>query len=86
MGIIFWIVFGLIAGLIARWIRPSKKVKGFVGTLLLGVSGSVVGGLISTMLGYGRVDGFNLSSFFVAVVGAIVALFIYDRLLDRSER
>lgn len=74
MGFISWVVFGLVAGIIAKWLMPGKDGGGFIITILLGVSGSVVGGWISTLLGYGKVDGFNLGSFTVAVIGAILVL------------
>ena len=77
MGIITWIVFGLIAGLIAKWIMPGKDPGGFIITILIGIAGAVVGGFIATSLGYGGVDGFNLGSFFVAVLGSIILLFAY---------
>ena len=77
MGIITWIVFGLIAGLIAKFIMPGKDPGGFIITILIGIAGALVGGFIATSLGYGGVDGFNLGSFFVAVLGSIILLFAY---------
>lgn len=76
MGIISWIIFGLIAGIIAKWIMPGKDSAGFIITIILGIVGAVVGGYISTFFGFGRVDGFNFGSLVVAVIGAIVVLFI----------
>ncbi|TKI03396.1 GlsB/YeaQ/YmgE family stress response membrane protein [Martelella alba] len=77
MGILSWIIFGLIAGIIAKWIMPGRDGGGFILTVILGIVGAVVGGYISTFFGYGRVDGFNFGSFVVAVIGAIVVLLIY---------
>ncbi|MDU3813716.1 MAG: GlsB/YeaQ/YmgE family stress response membrane protein [Klebsiella grimontii] len=71
MGIISWIIFGLIAGILAKWIMPGKDGGGFIVTVILGVIGAVVGGWISTFFGFGRVDGFNFGSFVVAVIGAL---------------
>lgn len=82
MGILSWIIFGLIAGIIAKWIMPGRDGGGFIVTVLLGIIGAVVGGYISTFFGHGRVDGFNVGSFVVAVIGAIVVLWVY-RLLRR---
>ncbi|WP_067703340.1 MULTISPECIES: GlsB/YeaQ/YmgE family stress response membrane protein [unclassified Erwinia] len=80
MGIISWIIFGLIAGIIAKWIMPGKDGGGFIMTVILGIVGAVVGGWISTTLFHmGKVDGFNFGSFAVAVVGAIVVLWIYRK-------
>ena len=53
---------------------------GFFMTILLGIVGAVVGGWISTLFGFGKVDGFNFGSFVVAVIGAIVVLFIYRKI------
>ncbi|HYN38992.1 MAG TPA: GlsB/YeaQ/YmgE family stress response membrane protein [Rhodospirillales bacterium] len=82
MGIISWIVFGLIAGLIAKFVLPGQDPGGFFITILIGIAGAVVGGFIATAFGYGGVDGFNFGSFVVAVVGSIVLLLGY-RLLRR---
>ncbi|HEY0211416.1 GlsB/YeaQ/YmgE family stress response membrane protein [Acerihabitans sp.] len=82
MGILSWIIFGLIAGVIAKFIMPGRDGGGFIITIILGIIGAVVGGYISTFFGYGRVDGFNFGSFVVAVIGAIVVLWIY-RLIRR---
>ena len=69
MGILSWIIFGLIAGILAKWIMPGKDGGGFFMTILLGIVGAV-----------GKVDGFNFGSFVVAVIGAIVVLFIYRKI------
>lgn len=83
MGVLSWVVFGLIAGILAKWIMPGKDGDGFIMTVILGIVGAVVGGYISTFFGFGKVDGFNLGSFVVAVIGAIVVLYIY-RMLRRG--
>lgn len=80
MGIISWIIFGLIAGIVAKWIMPGGFGGGLIITSILGIIGAVVGGYISTYFGMGKVDGFNLGSFAVAVVGALVVLFVYRML------
>ena len=77
MGILAWIVFGLIAGVVAKWVMPGKDGGGFIVTVLLGVVGAFVGGFIGTRLGWGDVTGFNLRSFGLAVGGALVLLFGY---------
>ncbi|MEK3137426.1 GlsB/YeaQ/YmgE family stress response membrane protein, partial [Salmonella enterica subsp. enterica] len=83
MGIIAWIVFGLIAGVIAKLLMPGRDGGGFILTCILGIVGAVVGGWLATMFGIGgSISGFNLHSFLVAVVGAIVVLVIF-RLLRR---
>jgi uncharacterized membrane protein YeaQ/YmgE (transglycosylase-associated protein family) len=82
MGIITWIIFGLLAGLAAKFIMPGKDPGGFITTILIGIAGALVGGFIATSLGYGGVDGFNLGSFIIAVLGSIILLFAY-RLIRR---
>ncbi|WNN51020.1 GlsB/YeaQ/YmgE family stress response membrane protein [Hafnia alvei] len=79
MGILSWIIFGLIAGITAKWIMPGKENVGIIVTIILGIVGAVVGGYISTFFGFGKVDGFNFGSFVVAVIGAIVVLYIYKK-------
>ncbi|PBR93388.1 GlsB/YeaQ/YmgE family stress response membrane protein [Escherichia coli] len=84
MGIIAWIIFGLIAGIIAKLIMPGRDGGGFFLTCILGIVGAVVGGWLATMFGIGgSICGFNLHSFLVAVVGAILVLGIF-RLLRRE--
>ncbi len=84
MGIVAWIVFGLIAGVIAKLLMPGRDGGGFILTCILGIVGAVVGGWLATMFGIGgSISGFNLHSFLVAVVGAIVVLVIF-RLLRRG--
>lgn len=82
MSFIGWIVFGLIAGFIASKL-VSNTGQGFVVDVLLGIVGSVVGGWLFAQFGYGGVDGFNLYSMFVAVIGAAVVLWIYHALAGR---
>ena len=77
MGILAWIFFGLIAGILAKWIMPGRDGGGFIMTVVLGIAGSVVGGFISTKLGVGSVSGFNLPSMGISIVGALVLLFVY---------
>lgn len=74
MGILAWIVFGLIAGIIARLLMPGRDPGGFIVTIILGILGAVVGGLIGDVLGFGGVEGFDFRSFVIAVLGAIVLL------------
>ncbi|WP_371194742.1 GlsB/YeaQ/YmgE family stress response membrane protein [Glaciecola sp. SC05] len=77
MGIISWIVFGLIAGVIAKMIMPGKDGGGFIITTLLGIAGAFVGGWVGSMFGLGTVGTFSLGSMATAIVGALLLLFIY---------
>ena len=74
MGILSWIVFGLIAGVIAKYVMPGPDSGGIVMTILLGVAGAVVGGFIGTQLGYGSLTGFAVRSLLIAIGGALVLL------------
>lgn len=80
MGIFSWIIFGLIAGAIAKLIHPGNDPGGFFVTIIIGIIGAVVGGFIASALGMGTVDGFNLGSLAIAIVGSIVLLFIYRKI------
>lgn len=80
MGILAWIIFGLLAGIVAKLIMPGPDPGGFFITILLGVAGALVGGFIGSLLGFGGISGFNLGSFLIAVLGAILLLFIYRRM------
>jgi uncharacterized membrane protein YeaQ/YmgE (transglycosylase-associated protein family) len=77
MGCLSWIVFGLIAGLLAKMLTPGRDPGGFLVTILIGIAGASVGGWIGTLLGFGSVRGFNLPSLGIAIVGAVVVLLVY---------
>jgi len=79
MGIISWILFGLVAGIIAKFIMPGRDPGGFIMTIIIGVVGAFLGGFISTQLGLGSITGFDFRSFIIAVAGALLLLFIYRR-------
>ncbi|MAT14423.1 MAG: GlsB/YeaQ/YmgE family stress response membrane protein [Planctomyces sp.] len=83
MGILSWILFGLIAGVLAKWIFPGDDPGGCIVTIILGVLGAFVGGYIGVFLGMGQVDGFDIRSFFLAVIGAIVLLALYRMVRGR---
>lgn len=86
MGIIAWILFGLIAGAIAKAIHPGKDPGGWLITILIGIIGAFLGGAIGVyLLHWGDVDGFNFRSFVLAVGGAIVLLWIYSAARGRSH-
>lgn len=80
MGFLTWVVLGLIVGILAKWIMPGKDGGGFFMTVILGIVGAMVGGYVSTLLGMGTVTGFNLSSIIIATVGALIVLFVYNKL------
>ena len=81
MGILSWIVFGLLAGIVANFIMPGGKPGGIIITILLGIGGAFFGGFIMTQFGYGSLTGgWSWESFGTAVGGAILLLFIYRAL------
>jgi uncharacterized membrane protein YeaQ/YmgE (transglycosylase-associated protein family) len=78
MGILSWIVLGLIAGALAKWLMPGKDGGGWLITMALGIGGAFVGGYLGTLLGIGgSATGVNLGSIVTATVGAVVLLFVY---------
>lgn len=82
MGIISWVVFGLIAGALAKWIMPGKDPGGCVVTSIIGIVGAVIGGFLASLLGFGGVAQFDFRSFAVAIVGSLLLLWVW-RLLRR---
>jgi uncharacterized membrane protein YeaQ/YmgE (transglycosylase-associated protein family) len=82
MSIIGWIVLGLIAGFIASKI-VNKTGEGVVLDIILGIVGAIVGGFLFNQFGAAGVTGFNIYSMVVAVLGAIVVLFLYHALFGR---
>lgn len=81
MGILSWILFGLIAGLIAKWIHPGPDPGGFIGAILIGIVGALLGGFIASLFGLGGVDSFSIYSFLIAIGGAILVLALYRRFI-----
>jgi uncharacterized membrane protein YeaQ/YmgE (transglycosylase-associated protein family) len=77
MGIGSWIVFGLIAGAIAKFLMPGRDPGGCIVTILLGIAGSVVGGFIGTQLHWGSIHGFDIKSFGLAIGGSLLLLIVY---------
>lgn len=83
MGILLWIVFGLIAGVVAKWIMPGRDPGGIIVTIALGIVGAVVGGMIGTAIGFGGVGGFDIRSLLLAVGGALLLLTGYRLVTNR---
>ena len=80
MGIISWVVLGLIAGALAKFIMPGKQPGGILMTIVLGIVGAFVGGFIGSLLGFGSVSGFDWRSLLLAVGGAMIVLWGYGKL------
>jgi len=76
MGIIAWIILGLLVGILSRFFAPGRQPMGLVATILLGIVGAVVGGLIGTQMGWGQVQGFDFRSLGLAILGGVLVLFL----------
>lgn len=76
MGIMSWIILGIIAGALGKFLMPGKDGGGIFRTMILGIVGALVGGYVGTLLGIGSVSGVNLVSILTATCGAIVVLFL----------
>lgn len=77
MGILSWILMGLIVGIIAKFLLPGKDPKGCIITILLGIGGAFLGGFIGSRLGWGTFTGFDLKSMLLAVGGAMILLVVF---------
>jgi uncharacterized membrane protein YeaQ/YmgE (transglycosylase-associated protein family) len=77
VGIIAWIVVGLIAGALGKLIMPGDDPGGIIVTILIGIVGAFVGGFLMNLLGFGGLTGFSIWSIVVATLGAIILLAIY---------
>ncbi len=84
MGIISWIVLGLIVGLLAKFFMPGKDPGGIIVTILIGIAGAIIGGYLGRLLGIGDVKGFDLTSLLLALGGSILLLIVY-RILKKKQ-
>lgn len=85
MGILGWIVVGLIAGALARWIVKDDRT-GCVYTLVVGVLGALIGGGLMSLIDEEGVDEFSLRSIIVAAIGAVLLLLILQAIAGRRRR
>ena len=85
MGILAWIILGLIAGAIAKAIMPGRDPGGFIVTALIGIVGAVIGGFLGNMIfGIAGVSGVDIRSILISVVGALLLLWIYRMATRRT--
>jgi uncharacterized membrane protein YeaQ/YmgE (transglycosylase-associated protein family) len=83
MGIISWLIVGLIAGVVAKLVVPGEDPGGFLATIFIGMLGAFVGGLIVGIFGGTGVTGINIWSILVAILGAMVLLALYRLVTGR---
>lgn len=76
MGLLSWIGIGLLAGAVAKFLLPGKDPGGMLVTIGIGIVGALIGGFLSTLLGFGGLSGFDPRSFFVATLGSILFLIL----------
>lgn len=76
MGIIAFLILGLVAGFIARWLMPGPDPMGWLGTMLLGIVGSLVGGTLAALLFGGTLD-INASGLLGSIIGALIVLWAW---------
>jgi uncharacterized membrane protein YeaQ/YmgE (transglycosylase-associated protein family) len=82
-GIIGWIVFGLIVGIIAKLLMPGRDPGGFIVTMLIGIAGAMLGGFLGRAMGlYGPEDAAGI---FMSIIGAVVLLLGYRMIAGRSR-
>jgi uncharacterized membrane protein YeaQ/YmgE (transglycosylase-associated protein family) len=81
MGILTWILFGLVVGVIAKLLMPGRDPGGFIITILLGIAGALLGGFIGRAMGfYGEGDS---AGWIVSILGAVILLAIYRMMVRR---
>ena len=87
MGIIAWIVFGFIVGLIARAIVPGRQHMGFIATTILGIVGSVVGGRVASAIqGGGSLADWHSAGWIGSIIGAVVLILVAGGLFTGTHR
>jgi uncharacterized membrane protein YeaQ/YmgE (transglycosylase-associated protein family) len=88
MGIIGWIILGLLAGAIAKLVLPGDDPGGIIVTTLIGVAGAFIGGFVVKLLGFGDPidEFFDFSTWLGAIVGSIILLLMYRLVADRTGR
>jgi uncharacterized membrane protein YeaQ/YmgE (transglycosylase-associated protein family) len=76
VGMLPWIVLGLMAGVIGRLFMPERQPGGFVLTIIIGIVGAIIGGYTGSLVGFGGISDFDFRSFVVAIAGATLLLLL----------
>jgi uncharacterized membrane protein YeaQ/YmgE (transglycosylase-associated protein family) len=84
MGIILFIVFGFVIGLLARAVLPGRQSMGFLATTALGVAGSFIGGFLVSLVTHNRITDFHTAGVIGSIVGAVVLLLVASRFSGRG--
>lgn len=77
MGILSWLLLGLIAGAVAKLLMPGHDPGGLIMTILLGIAGALLGGFLASLFGLGGVNDLSFMSILIAVAGALLLLVIF---------
>ncbi|WP_246081942.1 GlsB/YeaQ/YmgE family stress response membrane protein [Nocardioides litoris] len=85
MGIIGFLVFGLVVGAVARLIKPGRQNLGLLGTLVLGVLGSVIGGVIASAIGTGDIFELNIIGAVVAIIAAVLLIGVVEGFMGKNK-
>jgi len=85
VGIIGFIVFGLVVGALARLIKPGKQNLSLLMTLLLGVAGSLIGGVVATLLGTGSFTELNVIGAIVAIIAAVLLIGVFEGMSSKKK-
>jgi uncharacterized membrane protein YeaQ/YmgE (transglycosylase-associated protein family) len=83
MGLLSWILFGLIAGGVAKFLIPGRDPGGCIMTIIIGIIGALLGGFLATKLGFGGISGFDLRSLGIAILGSIILLILWRMISGR---
>ncbi len=87
MGIIGWIILGLVAGAVAKALHPGDDPGGILGTMAVGILGALLGGLIASALDVGELSSFfSVGTWLIAIGGALLLLVLYRAVLGRGRR
>ena len=84
MNVLAWILFGLLAGGLAKFIMPGKDPGGCLITCAIGLIGALIGGFVTRLFGFGPVSGFNVHSLAVAILGSVVLLVLFRVIVSRK--
>ena len=82
MGILSWILFGLVVGIIGKLLMPGRDPGGFIITILLGIAGAVIGGFLGRMMGF--YDANQAAGWLMSIIGAVILLALYRMMVKKS--